>query len=91
MRYDNTVPFYSDRSTFYNEIDCNIAEMETEQAKVIFGDTKINRLIVCMKEALPFRTGYLEFEGKTYKMASSQKMRNRFTHYVEEHKAGLEL
>lgn len=89
MRYDDEIPLYNINKEFVSNIDCNVAYMETEQSQKIFGNIKLNRIIICMNKPLPFKSGYVEVENISYKIINSQRMRQRYTHFAEEYSAGI--
>lgn len=89
MRYDTVVKLYDSKLRHVDTVLCNKSDMGTRFAMQNFGDAKLERLIIRLNTPLPFRTGYFEIGEKAYKTIKPVNMDDRFTHYVEEYKAGI--
>lgn len=92
MRYDTAAYLYDAKLQLCDEKPwlCNISDMGAVFVRQAFGESKAARFIVRTRRPIPFRTGYFEIDGKVYKTIKPVEIGDRFTHYVEEYKAGIQ-
>ena len=86
MRYVTTVTVFDEKKEYVDEILANVTDMGTEKQNQIFGNLKEDRKCVRARNFETFRSGYMEFDSKMYRILKKTTKSKSDVFYVGEYR-----
>lgn len=86
MRYATTVTVFNEKREYVDEILANVTDMGNEKQSQIFGNLKEDRKCVRVRNFESFRSGYMEFDGKMYRILKKMTTSKSDVFYVGEYR-----
>ncbi len=86
MRYTTTVTIFNEKREYVDAILANVTDVGTEKQNQIFGNLKEDRKCVRIRNFEPFRSGYMEFDSKMYRILKKTSTSKSDVFYVGEYR-----
>lgn len=86
MRYTTTVRVLDEKKEYIDEFLANVTDIGTEKQNQIFGNLKEDRKCVRVRNFETFRSGYMEFDGKMYRILKKTTKSKSDVFYVGEYR-----
>ena len=86
MRYTTTVTVLNEKKEYVSDILANVTDVGTEKQNQIFGNLKEDRKCVRVRNFEPFRSGYMDFDGKMYRILKKMTTSKSDVFYIGEYR-----
>lgn len=86
MRYDTYVTVFNEKKEYVDEILANITDIGTEKQNQLFGNLKEDRKCVRLRNFESFRSGFMEFDSKMYRILKKTTKSKSDVFYVGEYR-----
>ena len=86
MRYTTTVTVFDEKKECIAAILANVTDIGIEKQNQIFGNLKEARKCVRVSHFESFRSGYMEFDGKMYRILKKTSTSKSDVFYVGEYR-----
>lgn len=86
MRYDTLVTVFDEKKEYIDEILANVTDIGTEKQNQLFGNLKEDRKCVRLRNFETFRSGFMEFDSKMYRILKKTTKSKSDVFYVGEYR-----
>lgn len=86
MRYDTYVTVFNEKREYIDEILANVTDIGTEKQNQLFGNLKEDRKCVRVRNFETFRSGFMEFDSKMYRILKKTTKSKSDVFYVGEYR-----
>lgn len=86
MRYATKITVFDEKKESIAVIHANVTDIGTVKQTQIFGNLKEDRKCVRVRNFYPFRSGYMEFDGKMYRILKKTTKSKSDVFYVGEYR-----
>lgn len=86
MRYATTITVLNEKKEYVSDILANVTDVGTEKQNQIFGNLKEDRKCVRVRNFESFRSGYMEFDGKMYRILKKTSTSKSDVFYIGEYR-----